>query len=57
MVVAITKWALSQPGVIRVEAETDSNNIASQRVLEKAGFIPTGTIGEEGPRFVCKIAY
>ncbi len=33
-------------------AETEPGNIASQRVLEKAGFIPTGTNGEEGPRFV-----
>lgn len=52
MVEAITKWALSQPGVSRIEAETDLNNLASQRVLEKAGFIPNGIIGEEGPRFV-----
>lgn len=33
-------------------AETEPGNIASQRVLEKAGFIPTETNGEEGPRFV-----
>ena len=29
-----------------------SDNRASQRVLEKCGFLPTGTPGEEGPRFV-----
>ncbi len=52
-VTAAVAWALSQPGVRRVEAETEPDNNKSQRVLEKCGFIPTGTIGEEGPRF-CK---
>lgn len=49
---AVTKWALSQPGVSRVEAEAEADNIASIRVLKKCGFTPTGTLGEEGPRFV-----
>ena len=44
-------WALRQSGVTRVEAETEPDNRASQRVLEKCGFLPTGTVGEEGPRF------
>ena len=44
-------WALKQPDVIRVEAETEPDNLASQRVLEKCGFLPSGTVGEEGPRF------
>ena len=48
---AAVAWALEQPGVIRVEAETEPDNKASQRVLEKCGFVPTGTMGEEGPRF------
>ena len=48
---AITEWALSQDGVNYVEAETSPENTASQRVLTKAGFIPTGENGEEGPRF------
>ncbi len=48
---AITKWAISQEGVTRVEAETSPDNTASQRVLAKAGFLPTGENGEEGPRF------
>ena len=43
--------ALQQPGVSRVEAETEPGNQASQRVLEKCGFLPVGTVGEEGPRF------
>ena len=49
---AAVEWALSQPEVSCVEAETEPNNSASQRVLAKCGFCPTGTFGEEGPRFV-----
>ena len=49
---AAVMWASEQPGVKRIEAETEPDNNASQHVLEKCGFIPTGTIGEEGPRFV-----
>ncbi len=45
-------WAFSHPGVAAVEAETDPDNISSQNVLAKCGFKPTGTIGEEGPRFI-----
>jgi len=51
-VTAMTQWAATQPGVKRVEAETEPDNGASQRVLSKAGYVPTGTMGEEGPRFV-----
>ena len=53
-VIAAVEWALRQPGVMRIEAETEPDNTASQRVLEKSGFVPTGTNGEEGPRFVFK---
>ena len=49
---AAVNWALGQPGVTRVEAETEPDNRASQRVLEKCGFIPSGQNGKEGPRFV-----
>ena len=49
---AIVKWALMQPGVTNVVAETEKSNIASQRVLNKAGFLPTGETGEEGPLYV-----
>ena len=49
---AMTQWAFSQKDVVFVEAETAPNHKASQRVLEKCGFIPDGTTGEEGPRFV-----
>lgn len=48
---AITEWALAQPCVMCITAETETSNIASQKVLIKAGFIPTGEIGEEGPLF------
>ena len=51
-VTATAEWASQQPGVTAVEAETDDENVASQRVLAKAGFVPTGARGEEGPRFV-----
>ncbi len=49
-VTAMAKWASNQPGVFCVEAETDPDNIASQRVLHKAGFLPNGVMGDEGPR-------
>ncbi len=45
------KWAFGHPEVVAVEAESDPENAASQRVLEKCGFLATGAIGEEGPRF------
>ncbi|MBR2790405.1 MAG: GNAT family N-acetyltransferase [Eggerthellaceae bacterium] len=51
---AALTWAFAHPGVTAVEAETDPGNAASQRVLEKCGFSPTGVIGEEGPRFAVK---
>lgn len=52
VVIAITEWALSQDGVKQVEAETDAENIASQKVLCQSGFVSNGKMGEEGPRFV-----
>ncbi len=51
---ALVDWTLHQPGVTCVTAETEENNIASQRVLKKSGFIPMGEIGEEGPIY-CKV--
>ena len=51
---AAVKWAMEQPGIKYIEAETDPDNIASQRVLAKCGFVPNGVIGEEGPRFIRK---
>lgn len=52
---ALADWALKQSGVVCIKAETEESNIASKRVLEKSGFIPTGEIGEEGPLFVRRI--
>ncbi len=46
------KWAFEHPQVLAVEAESDPDNAASQRVLEKCGFLATGAIGEEGTRFI-----
>lgn len=51
---AVVTWALGEPDVTAIEAETDANNIASQRVLEKCGFVPNGKMGEEGPRYVLR---
>ena len=55
VVKVITEWALSQDGVKQVEAETDAENIASQKVLLQSGFISNGKMGEEGPRFVVSL--
>ena len=52
---AITEGALSQESVKQVEAETDAENIASQKVLLQSGFISNGKMGEEGPRFVVSL--
>lgn len=48
---AMIEWAFRQSGVYFVEAETEPDNKASQRILEKCGFMPDGT-GKEGLRFV-----
>ena len=45
---AVTDWALKQNEINRVTAEVETENIASVRVLEKSGFVPTGVFGEEG---------
>ena len=50
-VIATVDWALRQSGVLRVEAETEPDNTASQRVLAKCGFVSNGIIGKEGPRY------
>jgi len=38
-IAAITDWALGRPGVCVVLAETKEENLPSQRILQKAGFI------------------
>ena len=42
MVAAIVQWAKQQPGVRRIEAETNIDNKASIRVLEKNDFACAG---------------
>ena len=37
---ALCAWARQQPGVRHVMAETDPDNLASQRVLQRSGFSP-----------------
>lgn len=49
---AVTDWALSQPGVNTITAETEADNLTSQKVLLNCGFLATGEQGEEGPLFV-----
>ena len=51
---AVSEWALKQSNVTALEAETNEDNISSKRVLDKCGFVPNGTIGEEGPRYPLK---
>ena len=48
---AVLEWAFAHPDVAAIEAETNSGNTASIRVLEKCGFARNGVIGEEGPRW------
>ncbi len=49
---AISGWAFKNPNLNAIEAETDPDNAASIRALEKCGFIANGKFGEEGLRFV-----
>ena len=51
---AACRWAFEQPGVTAVEAETAPDHAASQAVLHRVGFVPTGTVGAEGPRFILR---
>jgi RimJ/RimL family protein N-acetyltransferase len=40
---AVLAWALAQPGVRRVQADTTHANVPSQRVMERAGMRLVGT--------------
>ena len=44
-------WALRQSGVTRVEAETEPDNRASQRVLKSAAFSRPALLGRKGLGF------
>lgn len=50
-VMAMVRWAFQHPEVVALEAEAAPDNIASQRVLEKCGFVANGIYGEDGPRY------
>ena len=43
----IVRWAKANPAVRAITADTSPDNIASQRVLERAGFLRTGTRWDE----------
>ena len=49
-VVAVVDWALDQPDVHRVWAYVHTENVASQRVLEKAGMMNEGILHRWAPR-------
>lgn len=44
---ALVDWAFTTLGVNRVQAETDTRNHASARILEKLGFTLEGTLRED----------
>ncbi|MCA1218250.1 GNAT family N-acetyltransferase [Streptomyces sp. 8L] len=44
---ALLRWAFDTLDLNRVQAETDTRNAASARVLEKAGFVREGTLRED----------
>lgn len=48
LVSGLVRWALAQPSVSRIAAETEWANPASVRVLEKSGFTPMGVATEPG---------
>ena len=41
---AVAEWALAQPEVFRVSALCDTENVASARVMEKAGLVREGLL-------------
>jgi RimJ/RimL family protein N-acetyltransferase len=45
--VALLDWAFDTLDLNRVQAETDTRNLASARVLEKIGFQREGTLRED----------
>lgn len=44
---AVLQWAYATLGLNRVQAETDTRNAASARVLEKLGFVREGTLRQD----------
>jgi [ribosomal protein S5]-alanine N-acetyltransferase len=39
-----TRWALAEAGMARIEALVEPDNVASQRVVERAGFVREGLL-------------
>jgi [ribosomal protein S5]-alanine N-acetyltransferase len=44
VLVEVVTWALKQPSVFRISAVCDVENIASARVMEKAGLLREGLL-------------
>lgn len=44
---AVLRWAFATLDLNRVQAETDTRNLASARVLDKLGFLREGTLRED----------
>ncbi|TWD81475.1 RimJ/RimL family protein N-acetyltransferase [Kribbella amoyensis] len=44
---AVLRWAFDTLDLNRVQAEADTRNVASARVLEKLGFVHEGTLRED----------
>ena len=44
---ALLRWAFDALDLNRIQAETDTRNLASARVLEKLGFVREGTLRED----------
>lgn len=49
---AMTRWAFGQKDVVFVEAETDPDNKASQRILEKCGFVLESPMTNQTPIYM-----
>jgi len=47
---AVVAWAIAQPAIYRVWATCHPDNVASARVLEKAGLRPEGRLARWEPR-------
>jgi RimJ/RimL family protein N-acetyltransferase len=48
MVAALVAWALAQPGVEKVYADTAADNAPSIRMLERLGFVAAGPGRDSG---------
>ena len=43
-VALVTRWAIAEAGIVRIEALVEPRNVASQRVVERAGFTREGLL-------------